>query len=94
MKPKYILLKPSDTRLNSIVVIKRLSGGYISGGMTITKYEVVYPEDISDSAMNLSNFSGRLRFQIKGDGRSTKGTIFKKERFHDHIGGVFKDLFK
>lgn len=92
MKPKYILLKPSS--LNGYFVVKRLSGGYISGGMTITKYEVVYPEDMSDDAIGISRAAARLRFKIKGDGRSTKGTIFKKERFHDHIGGVFKDLFK
>ena len=74
--------------LDGYFVIKRLSGGYISGGMTITKYEVVYPKELSQEN------SRRLRFSIKGDGRATKGTIFKKEKFHNSLRGVFEDLFK
>lgn len=86
MKPKYTLLKFRN--LDGCFVIKRLSGGYISGGITITKYEVVYPRNID---MTTKRF---LSYQIKGDGRSTKGTIFRKEKFHDSPRGIFKDLFE
>jgi hypothetical protein len=85
MKPKYILL--TFKNLDGYYVIKRLSGGYISGGMTITKYEVLYPRELDRETQK------RVRFEIKGDGRGTKGTIFKKSRFRDSLRGVFKDLF-
>lgn len=85
MKSKYILL--TFRNLDGYFVIKRLSGGYISGGMTITKYEIVYPENVDSITKRFLNFN------IKGDGRSTKGTIFKKQKFHDNLRGIFKDLF-
>lgn len=92
MKPKYALLKFKS--LNGYFVIKRLSGGYAHGGMTITKYEVLYPKDMSDKAIGVSRAAERLRFAIKGNGSSVKGTIFKKDKFHDSLRGIFKDLFE
>lgn len=86
MKPKYTLLKFRN--LDGYFVIKRLSGGYMSGGMTITKYDVLYPHELDITTKRF------LSYNIKGDGRSMKGTIFKKEKFHNHIGGIFKDLFE
>ena len=85
MKPKYALL--TFRNLDGYFVIKRLSGGYISGGMTITKYEVLYPRELDSKTQR------RMRFAIKGNGTSVKGTIFKKEKFHDSLRGIFKDLF-
>lgn len=55
--------------------------------MTITKYEILYPCELDRETQR------RVRFQIKGNGTSVKGTIFKKEKFHDSLKGIFKDLF-
>ena len=86
VKPKYALLKFRN--LDGLFVIRRNSGGYISGGMTITKYDVLYPENIDQKTRRTLNFN------IKGDGRSTKGTIFKKDKFHNDIRYIIKDLFE
>lgn len=86
MKPKYILLSPRN--LDGYFVVKRLSGGSAGGGWTITKYEVLYPQEIDTAAKR------RLDFSIRGDGRSLKGTIYSKDKFHDHPGGIIKDVFE
>ena len=90
MKPKYMLIKPKrlDKNLDSFFVIERLSGGYISGRATITKFNILYPENVDPKTRRF------LNFEIKGDGRSRKGTLYKKERLHDHLGGVIADLFE
>ncbi|MFW6281987.1 MAG: hypothetical protein ACOC1O_04250 [bacterium] len=85
MKPKYMLTKFRN--LDGYYVIKRISGGYTGGGATITKYEVVYPLELDGETQR------RIRFNIKGNGTSVKGTIFKKEKLHNNLRGVFKDLF-
>lgn len=85
MKPKYLLT--TFRGLDGYYVIKRLSGGYVSGGMTITKYEVIYPKNLDNKTEKA------LRFEIKGNGTSVKPTIFKKEMF-DNLRGIFKGLLK
>ena len=85
MKPKYMLTKFRN--LDGYYVIKRISGGYISGGATITKYEIIYPYEVDKETQR------RIRFNIKGNGTSVKGTIFKKEKLHDNLREIFKDLF-
>lgn len=86
MKPRYILLNPRF--LAGYFVVKRLSGGSISGGWTITKYEVIYPQDIDITTKTL------LDRTIRGDGRSLKGTIYKKEKFHENPSGIITDIFE
>ena len=86
MKPKYMIKKFRN--LNGYYVIKRISGGYTSGGfITITNYEILYPEDIDNETRR------KIRFAIKGNGTSVRGTIFKKEKLHNNLRNIFKDLF-
>ena len=87
MKPRYIIIRPRRFG-GKFFIIERLSGGSVSGRSTITKYNVLYPKEIDQET------SRRLRFEIKGDGRSTKGTLYKKERLHEHLSGVIVDLFE
>ncbi|MFW6028782.1 MAG: hypothetical protein ACOCRO_00865 [Halanaerobiales bacterium] len=85
MKSKYMITKFRN--LDDYYVIKRISGGYTGGGATITNYDILYPENIDNETKR------RIRFNIKGNGKSVKGTIFKKEKLYDNLRGVFKDLF-
>lgn len=80
-------LKRSHVGEKQFFVIKRISGGYIAGRATITNYEIVYPEDVFSATKRF------LRFAIKCDGTSRKGTLYRKEKLHDHLGGVIADLF-
>lgn len=86
MKPKYALLKFRN--LNGFFLIKRLSGGYTNGGMTVTKYEILYPKELDSTTKRFLNYN------IKGNGSSVKGTIFKKDKFHDDIRYIIKGLFE
>lgn len=86
VKPRYILLNPKN--LQGYFIVKRTSGGSVSGGWTITEYEVIYPQEI-DAETKRS-----LRRHIKGDGRSVLPTIYKKERFYEKENGIIKDIFE
>lgn len=81
-----MLIKPK--RLDNFFIIERLSGGSISGGSTITRYNILYPENVDHKTRRY------LDFEIRGDGRARKGTIYKKTKLHDHLGGVIADLFE
>lgn len=87
MKPKYMLLKYGG-HLKGYYVIKRLSGGSVVGRKTITKYEILYPIDLDPRTKRF------IRYEILGDGRSRKGTLYKTENLHDSLRGIFKDLFE
>jgi hypothetical protein len=91
MKPKYLLFKSRSYSLGEMpIIIKRLSGGTKHSRYTVTKYELIYPdpEEIDEKTKRV------IDRDIRGDGRSTGKTLYKKDSFCDTQNCLIKKIFE